>query len=55
MVFKKKVIGEIAFALVSLIHVQIQQPTSWSTTTRAFFFLEKFTEFYYHKIVEKGC
>ena len=29
---KKKVIGEIAFDLVSLFHVQIQEPTRSSTT-----------------------
>ena len=32
----KKESGEIAFDLVSLFHVQIQEPTSRSTTTRAF-------------------
>ena len=48
----KKVSGEIAFDLISLFHVQIQQPTSRSTTTRAFAFLAKFAEFYYHKIFE---
>ena len=42
MVAKKKVIGEIAFALISLFHVQIQEPGSWS-----FFFLGKFAEFFY--------
>ena len=52
MVAKKKVIGEIAFALISLFHVQIQEPASRSTTTRAFVFLAKFAEFYYHKIFE---
>ena len=35
----KKVSGEIAFDLISLFHVQIQEPTSRSTTTRAFVFL----------------
>ena len=49
---KKKVSGEIAFALISLFHVQIQEPASRSTTTRAFVFLAKFAEFYYHKIFE---
>ena len=34
----KKVSGEIAFDLISLFHVQIQQPTRSSTTTRAFVF-----------------
>ena len=48
----KKVSGEIAFDLISLFHVQIQEPTSRSTTTRAFAFLAKFAEFYYHKIFE---
>ena len=47
---KKKVSGEIAFELISLFHVDIQEPTSRSTTTTAFFFLAKFAEFYYHKI-----
>ena len=32
--------------------MQIQEPTSGSTTTRAFVFLAKFVEFYYHKIFE---
>ena len=39
---KKKVNGEIAFALINLFHVQIQEPTSRLTTTRAFVFLAKF-------------
>ena len=30
---RKKVSGEIAFALISLFHVQIQEPASRSTTT----------------------
>ena len=42
-----------AFALISLFHTQIQEPPSRSTTTRAFVFLVKFAEFYYHKIFEK--
>ena len=50
---KKKVSGEIAFDSISLFHVQIQEPTSRSTTTRAFVFLAKFVEFYYHKIFEE--
>ena len=50
---KKKVCGEIAFDLISLFHVQIQQPTSRSTTTRAFAFLAKFAGFYYHKILKQ--
>ena len=33
---KKEVSGEIAFALISLFHVQLQEPASRSTTTRAF-------------------
>ena len=49
---KKKVSGEIAFALISLFHVQIPEPASRSTTTRAFVFLPKFAEFYYLKIFE---
>ena len=31
---RKKVSGEIAFVLISLFHVQIQEPASRSTTTR---------------------
>ena len=49
---KTKVSREIAFVLISLFHVQIQEPASRSTTTRAFVFLPKFAEFYYHKIFE---
>ena len=49
---KKKVSGEIAFDLISLFYVQIQEPTGRSTTTRAFAFLAKFAEFYYYKIFE---
>ena len=44
--------GEIDFALIILFHVQIQEPATRSTTTRAFVFLAKFTEFYYHKTFE---
>ena len=40
---KKKVNDEIVFGLISLLHVQIQEPASRSTTTRAFAFLVKFT------------
>ena len=47
---KKEVSGEIAFDVISLFHVQIQEPTRRSTTTRAFVFPAKF---YYHKIFEK--
>ena len=47
---KKKVSGEIAFALISLFHVQMQEPASRST--RAFVFPAKFAEFYYRKIFE---
>ena len=49
---KKKVSGEIALELISLFHVQIQEPTSRSTTTRAFVFLANFAEFYYREIFE---
>ena len=49
---KKKVSGEIAFDLISLFHVQIQQPTSRSTTTRAFAFLAKFAGFY-HEVLKQ--
>ena len=47
-IFKKES-GEIAFDLISLFHIQIQEPTRSSTTTRAFVFPAKF---YYHKIFE---
>ena len=47
---KKKVSGENVFVLINLFH--IQEPTRRSTTTRAFAFLAKFAEFYYHKIFE---
>ena len=46
---EKKVSGEIAFALISLFHIQIQKPTSRSTTLTAFVYLAKFAEFYFHK------
>ena len=49
---KEKAEGEIAFALINLPQVQIQDPASGSTTTKEFVFLEKFAEFYYHKILE---
>ena len=45
---------EIAFELISLFHVQIQEPTSRSTTMTALVFLTKFPEFYYHKIFERS-
>ena len=41
-ILKKKVNREIAFALISLLHVQIQEPASRSITTRMFVFLGKF-------------
>ena len=53
--FKKRggeIRGEIAFALINLSQVEIQDPASGSITTKEFVFLEKFTEFYYHKIFE---
>ena len=49
---KKKVSGEITFDIITLFNVQIQEPTSRSPTTRAYVFLAKFAEFYYHKIFE---
>ena len=49
---KNKVSGEIAFALISLFHVQIQEPASRSTATKAFAFLVKSAEFYSRKIFE---
>ena len=39
---KKKLMERLHFALISLFHVQIQEPSSSSTTTRAFAFLAKF-------------
>ena len=44
---KKEAGGEIVLDLISLFCVQIQEPTSSSTTTRAFVFLAKFAESYY--------
>ena len=41
---KKKVSGDIAFELISWLHVQIQEPKSRSTTTKAFAILAKFAE-----------
>ena len=49
---EKKVSGEIAYALINLLHVQIQKPGIRSTTLRAFLFLAKFGEFYYRKKIE---
>ena len=47
---KKKVSGEIAFDVISLFHVQIQEPKKrCSTTTRAVVFPAKCC---YHKIFE---
>ena len=42
---KKKVNVKLAFALISLFRVQIQDFASRSSTTRAFVFLSKFAEF----------
>ena len=49
---KKKDNGKVAFPLVSLFHIQIQEPASKSSTMRTFVFLVKFAEFYYHKIFD---
>ena len=49
---KTKISGEITFKSISWFHVQIQEPTSSSTATRAFVFLAKFAEFYYHELFE---
>ena len=49
---KTKISGEITFKSISWFHVQIQEPISSSTYTRAFVFLAKFAEFYYHKLFE---
>ena len=35
-----------------MFYVQIEEPKSWSSTTRAFIFVAKFAEFHYHKIFE---
>ena len=51
-ILKNKVSGEMVFALISLFHVQIQEPTRRSTISRAFVFFAKFAEFYYHIIFE---
>ena len=51
--FKKKLSREIALELISLFHVQIHEPTSMSTTTRAFVFLAKCLKFFYHKIYKQ--
>ena len=40
------------YVLISLFHLQVPEPTSRSTTTRAHVFFAKFAEFYYHKIFE---
>ena len=48
-IFLKRNLVEIAVELISLFCVQIQEPTSMSTTTRPFVFLTKFLKFYYHK------
>ena len=45
--YRKKVTAEIAFALINLFHVQIEEPASSSTTTRIFVFLATFAAFYY--------
>ena len=50
---KKKVSGEIVFELISLFHVQIQEPIIRPTTTRAFLFLAKFAEFYITKYLKQ--
>ena len=39
---KKKVSVQIAFDVISLFHVHVQEPTGRSTTTRAFVFPAKF-------------
>ena len=49
---KRKDNGKVAFPLVSLFHIQIQEPASKSSTMRTFVFLVKFAEFYYHKIFD---
>ena len=51
-VFELCLSGEIAFALISLYHVLIPEPTSRSTTMRAVVFLTRLPEFYYDKIFE---
>ena len=50
--YKEKVNKEIAFALIKLFQVQIQDPASMSTTTRALSFLAKFAEIYKQKMFD---
>ena len=51
--FFKKKIRQIAFKLISLFNVQIiQEPINRSTTMKAFVFLAKYVESYYHKLFE---
>ena len=51
---QKKTSREIAFALISLFHMQIQKPQSKSTTMRVFVFLAKFAEFNYKIFETRG-
>ena len=51
-VLEKNISGEIAFVSISLFQLQIKEPAIRSTTMRAFVFLGKFVELYYHKIFE---
>ena len=50
---KKKVSGEIAFELISVFHVQIQERTSSSTTTRAIAFLQNLLNFIVTKYLKQ--
>ena len=50
---KKKLSGEIASALISLIHVQIQLPASRSTTMSAFAFLANLLNFIITKYLKQ--
>ena len=50
---KKKINGEIAYELISLFPVQMQEPTSRSTTTRAFVFLQNLLNFIIPKYLKQ--
>ena len=51
--FLQKVSGEIAFELISLFHVQIQEPISRSTITKAFVLLQNLLNFIITKCLKQ--
>ena len=51
--FQKKESGEIAFALISLFLVQMQEPGSRSTTTRTLSFLQNLLNFIITKYLKQ--